>query len=83
MDFFSKNLLVAAPINWVMISKKKFLALRIEIYMNIQLVIGESLFNLILCDKLNSYYKKFIIGIEPITYTSCLTASFGQRSSKG
>lgn len=82
MDFFSKNLLVAAPINWVMISKN-ILALRIEIYMNIQLVIGESLFNLILCDKLNSYYKKFIIGIEPITYTSFLTASFGQRSSKG
>ena len=53
MDFFSKNLLVAAPINWVMISKN-ILALRIEIYMNIQLVIGESLFNLILCDKLNS-----------------------------
>ena len=82
MDFFSKNLLVAAPINWVMISKN-ILALRIEIYMNIQLVIGESLFNLILCDKLNSYYKKFVIGIEPITHTSFLTASFGQRSSKG
>lgn len=83
MDFFFKKSFSGCANKLSNDFKKKFLALRIEIYMNIQLVIGESLFNLILCDKLNSYYKKFIIGIEPITYTSFLTASFGQRSSKG